>query len=74
MVHTTLTSELPFNSRSRRHYKIHNLYQVTVNGEDGEYYEWQIEADNYGEASAKGEEFARDLMVDIQYIEAYQLH
>ena len=74
MVHTTVTAELPFSCRTGRHIRVQNLYQVTVNGEDGEYYEWQIEAENYGEASAKGEEFARDLMVDIQYIEVYQLH
>ena len=73
MVHTTLTAELPFGTRSSRHSRINNLYQVIVNGEDGEYYDWEIEADSYGEASAKGEEFARDLLVDIQYIEVYQI-
>ena len=72
MVHTTLTAQLHSGIRTRK--SIHNnLYNVVVNGENGEYYEWEVEAESYGEASSKGEEFARDLMVDIQYIEVYQL-
>ena len=72
MVHTTLTAQLHSGIRTRK-YVNKNLYNVVVNGEDGEYYEWEVEAESYGEASSKGEEFARDLMVDIQYIEVYQL-
>lgn len=72
MVHTTLTAQMPFSSRSRKHIN-RNTYQVVVNGEDGEYYTYEVEAESYGEASAIGEELARDNMVDIQYIEVYQI-
>ena len=51
-----------------------NLYQVIINGEDGEYLEYEIEADSYAEASAKAEMLAADAMVDISYIEAYLIH
>ena len=72
MVHTTLTAQLHSGIRTRK-YSNRSLYNVVVNGENGEYYEWEVEAESYGEASAKGEDYARDLMVDIQYIEVYQL-
>ena len=72
MVHTTLTAQLHSGIRTRK-FSNRSLYNVVVNGENGEYYEWEVEAESYGEASSKGEEFARDLMVDIQYIEVYQL-
>ena len=45
-----------------------------VKGEDGEYLEYEIEADSYAEASAKAEMLAADAMVDISYIEAYLIH
>ena len=75
MVHTTFTSEWKFNKRSsKRSQSSANLYQVIINGEDGEYLEYEIEADSYGEASAKAELLAADNMVDISYIEAYLIH
>ena len=73
MVHVTLESKLSFGqSRSRRQVSS-NLYRVVVNGEDGEYYEYDnIEANSFAEASRKGENLAHG-MVDIQYIEVYQI-
>ena len=73
MVHVTLESKLSFGqSRSRRQVSS-NLYRVVINGEDGEYYEYDsIEANSFAEASRKGENLARG-MVDIQYIEVYQI-
>ena len=75
MVNTVFTSEYHFNKRSRRQVELaSNLYQVIINGEDGEHLEYEIEADSYAEASAKAEMLAADAMVDISYIEAYLIH
>lgn len=51
-----------------------NLYQVVFNEEDGEYIEYEIEADSHSEASAKAEVLAADSFVDISYIEVYLIH
>lgn len=75
MVHTTFKSEYHFNKRSSRQVELSsNLYQVVINGEDGEYLEYEIEADSHSEASAKAEALAADSFVDISYIEVYLIH
>lgn len=74
MVNTVFESEYRLNKRGRRVELSNNLYQVVINGEDGEYLEYEIEADSYAEASAKAEMLAADAMVDITYIEAYLIH
>ena len=75
MVHTTFNSEYHFGKRSSRQVELSsNLYQVVFNGEDGEYIEYEIEADSHSEASAKAEALAADSFVDISYIEVYLIH
>lgn len=75
MVHTTFNSEYHFGKRSSRQVELSsNLYQVVINGEDGEYIEYEIEADSHYEASAKAEALAADSFVDISYIEVYLIH
>lgn len=75
MVHTTFNSEYHFSKRSSRQVELSsNLYQVVINGEDGEYIEYEIEADSHSEASAKAEALAADCFVDISYIEVYLIH
>lgn len=75
MVHTTFNSEYYFGKRSSRQVELSsNLYQVVINGEDGEYIEYEIEADSHSEASAKAEALAADSFVDISYIEVYLIH
>ena len=75
MVHTTFKSEYHFNKRSSRQVELSsNLYQVVINGEDGEYIEYEIEADSHSEASAKAEALAADSFIDISYIEVYLIH
>lgn len=75
MVHTTFNSEYHFGKRSSRQVEFSsNLYQVVINGEDGEYIEYEIEADSHSEASAKAEALAADSFVDISYIEVYLIH
>ena len=75
MVHTTFNSEYHFGKRSSRQVELSsNLYQVVINGEDGEYVEYEIEAESHSEASAKAEALAADSFVDISYIEVYLIH
>ena len=75
MVHTTFKSEYHFNRRSSRQVELSsNLYQVVINGEDGEYVEYEIEADSHSEASAKAEALAADSSINIIYIEVYLIH
>lgn len=75
MVHTTFNSEYHFGKRSSRQVELSsNLYQVVINGEDGEYIEYEIEADSHSQASAKAEALAADSFVDISYIEVYLIH
>lgn len=75
MVHTTFNSEYHFGKRSSRQVELSsNLYQVVINGEDGEYIEYEIEAGSHSEASAKAEALAADSFVDISYIEVYLIH
>ena len=75
MLHTTFNSEYHFGKRSSRQVELSsNLYQVVINGEDGEYLEYEIEADSHSEASAKAEALAADSFVDISYIEVYLIH
>ena len=75
MVHTTFNSEYHFGKRSSRQVELSsNLYQVVINGEDGEYIEYEIEAESHSEPSAKAEALAADSFVDISYIEVYLIH
>ena len=71
MTHTSLYSEfLSFNeNRSRKSFFSKNIYQVVVNGEDGEYAEFEIEAKNENEAQAIAERIAAESMINIMYIE-----
>ena len=72
MTHPVQTLPL-FNSCKLRHKQSYmgNLYQVVVNTEDGESYEYEVEADNFAKATEIAEGFANDLMLDITYIEVY---
>jgi phosphoribosylformylglycinamidine (FGAM) synthase PurS component len=49
-----------------------NIYNVVINCEDGEYYEYEIEADTFAQATEIAEQMANDLMADITYIEVYK--
>ena len=71
MTHTSLFSEFHSinENRSRKSFYSKNIYQVVVNGEDGEYTEYEIEAKNENEAHAIAERLAAESMVNIIYIE-----
>ena len=73
MVHVSLESKLSFGPSRSRHQVSSNLYRVVINGEDGEYYEYDsIEAESFSEACRKGQALAHGMM-DVQYIEVYQI-
>lgn len=74
MTHPVQTSSLFTNSRlySKRYYP-GNLYQVVINTEEGESYQYEVEADSFAEATRTAEDLALDLMTDITYIECYAL-
>ena len=73
MVHVTLESKMSFGRRSYSYMTSNNLYRVVVNGEDGEYYEYDsIEAESFSEACRKGQALTHGMM-DVQYIEVYQI-
>lgn len=74
MTHSVQTSSFINKSRLyNKRYYCGNLYQVVVNTEDGESYEYEVEADNFADATSQAENFAMDLMVDITYIECYSM-
>ncbi len=76
MTHTSVHSEfvsMGYN-RKRRVSFPHNIYQVVINGEEGESAEYEIEADSYAEATARAEDLAADNMINISYIEVYLFH
>lgn len=49
-----------------------NFYSVVINCEDGEFYEYEVEADTFAEATKIAEDMALDLMADITFIEVYK--
>ena len=71
MTHTSLFSEFHSinENRSRKSFFSKNIYQVVVNGEDGEYAEYEIEAKSKEEANAIAERLAAESMINIMYIE-----
>ncbi len=74
MTHQVQTASLFTNAHLSNHrYYPGNFYQVVVNTEEGESYQYEVEADTFAEATRQAEELAMDLMVDITYIECYDL-
>ena len=72
MVHTVQSSFFTHGRLYNQHkYLAGGLYQVIVNTEDGESYEYEVEADTFAEATKMAEDLANDLMADITYIEVY---
>ena len=71
MVHTVQTSFLSHSRLYNKRYYPGNFYQVIVNTEEGESYEYEVEADTFAQATEIAEGFANDLMTDITYIEVY---
>lgn len=71
MTHSAQTSLFTSGRIYSSHQYITNIYQVVINTEDGESYEYEVEADNFAEATKMAENYANGLMEDITYIEVY---
>ena len=72
MTHSIQTSIINRSRLYANHYYL-NLYQAFINTEDGETYEYEIEADSFNDATEKAEEYAYSIGADITYIEVYHL-
>ncbi len=73
MTHSVQTSLFNKSRLYSNRYYPGNFYQVVINTEDGESYEYEVEADTFADATRQAEQFAMDLMVDITYIECYNM-
>lgn len=70
MTATTLVSSTLNNGLNKvDNYKLaQNIYQVEVNGEDGDCITFEVMADSISQASETAEQLAMDEMVDISYM------
>ena len=71
MTHSVQTSIFSHTRLYANHYYTSNIYQVVINTEDGESYEYEVEADSFHDATEKAEQYAYSLGVDITFIEVY---
>lgn len=71
MTATTQTSVISTHTWRRRHSQ--DIYNVIVNGEDGSFQEFEVEASSFAEAEAKADRIAHESMTDITYIEVYHI-
>ena len=72
MTHNIQTSIFNRTRLFANHYYL-NLYQAVINTEDGESYEYEVEADSFHDATEMAEQYAYSLGVDITYIEVYHM-
>ena len=72
MTHTVQTSIFNRNRLFANHYYL-DLYQAVINTEDGESYEYEVEADSFHDATEKAEQYAYSLGANITYIEVYHM-
>lgn len=72
MIMTTSIQTSAFNTQFNRRNRNHT-YQIVVNGEDGNYKEYEIEADSESEARIKADSIAQNCMIDITYVEVYRI-
>ena len=71
MTTTILTSTI--NNQLARKSRRASMYTVIVNGEDGNYQEYEVEAANDMEAHSKADAIAQQAMIDITYVEVYRI-
>lgn len=69
---TTSIQTSSINIRTHGRHKRTAFYTVVVNGEDGNYKEFEIEASSESEAHRKAESIAMSCMIDVTYVEVYK--
>lgn len=73
MTTVAMTSQLRSNFRQHvGRFNSWNIYNVTVNCEDNEYYDFEVSADSYGEACTIAESLAQEMYNDIVLIQIEQ--
>lgn len=70
---TTSIQTSAFNSQSIIRRRRVSQYSVVVNGEDGNYKEFEIEATSETEAHNKANDIALNCMIDVTYVEVYKI-
>jgi hypothetical protein len=65
----TSAINIQLSHRSRRT----NAYSIIINGEDGNYQEYEVEAASDREAHAKADSLAQENMIDVTYVEVYKI-
>lgn len=70
---TTTIQTSAFNIQTANRHKRSALYRVIVNGEDGNYQEFEIEASSKSEAHQKADAIALSCMIDVTYVEVYEI-
>ena len=73
---TTITMKSEIHSRIKQHIgnlSSFNTYGVQVECEDNEHYDFEVDANSYGEACTIAESMAHEMYVDILYIQVEQV-
>lgn len=70
---TTTIQTSAFNSQLPHSRRRVSSYSVIINGEDGNYQEYEVEAANDQEAQMKADSIAQQSMIDITYVEIYKV-
>ena len=73
MIMTTTIQTSEFNLQSVSRHRRASLYSIVVNGEDGNYQEFEIEASSETEAHRKADASAQDCMIDVTFVEVYKI-
>jgi len=73
MIMTTTIQTSEFNLQSVSRHRRASLYSIVVNGEDGNYQEFEIEASSEAEAHRKADAIAQDCMIDVTFVEVYKI-
>lgn len=74
MTHSVQTSLFTTGKLHTRRYYPANFYKVVINTEEGESYEYEVEAENFSQATEIAEDMASSLLEDITYVEVYDLN
>lgn len=73
MIMTTSIQTSVLNTQSISRRRRASQYSVVVNGEDGNYREFEIEATSDTEAHRKANDIALQCMIDVTYVEVYKI-
>jgi hypothetical protein len=73
---TTLTLKSRINGNFKQHvgnFRSYNTYNVRVECEDNEQYDFEVDADTYGQACSIAESLAMEMYNDIIFIQVEQV-